>query len=163
VIEQVDPCLLWDLTDGLITPAEKIGSCIKAPESVLDLMADRPLPTPDIQVSPEVIDLVRQGMQRVVSEGTAAGYAELENISSAGKTGTGEFCDVDAREKGLCVPGQWPTHAWYAAFAPYENPEIAVVAFLYNGGEGAITAGPVVREVLETYFALKAGDASRES
>jgi penicillin-binding protein 2 len=163
VIEQIDPCMLWDLTDGAITPAEEIGRCIKAPQSVLDLMAERPLPSPDIQVSPEVIDLVRQGMQRVVTEGTAAGYAELENISSAGKTGTGEFCDTVAREKGLCVPGQWPTHSWYAAFAPYENPEIAVVAFLYNGGEGAITAGPVVREILETYFALKAGDASRDS
>ena len=163
VVQEIEPCLLWDVTDGVITPAEQIGDCIQAPQDVLDVMAERPLPSPDINIPVEVIDLVRQGMQRVVTEGTAAGYAELENISSAGKTGTGEFCDADAREKGLCVPGQWPTHSWYAAFAPYENPEIAVVAFLYNGGEGAVTAGPVVREILETYFALKAGDASRES
>ena len=82
--------------------------------------------------------------RRSRTEGTASDYAQLENISSAGKTGTGEFCDQVSNEKGLCVPGAWPTHAWYAAFAPYEDPEIAVVAFVYNGAEGAITAGPIL-------------------
>ncbi len=104
-----------------------------------------------------------QGMRLVVTEGTAEDYAQLENISSAGKTGTGEFCDKVANDKGLCIPGQWPTHAWYAAFAPYENPEIAVIAFVYNGAEGAITAGPIVKQVLEAYFNLKAIDAARQS
>jgi penicillin-binding protein 2 len=59
------------------------------------------------------------------------------------------------------VPGNWPTHSWYTAFAPFENPEIAVVAFVYNGGEGAITAGPIVKQVIEAYFELKAIDAAR--
>jgi len=60
----------------------------------------------------------------------------------------------------LCKRGQWPTHAWYAAYAPPDNPEIAVVAFIYDGGEGAITAGPVVRDVLKSYYQLKAIDAA---
>jgi penicillin-binding protein 2 len=47
------------------------------------------------------------------------------------------------------------------AFAPYDSPEVAVVAFVYNGGEGASTAGPVVRRVLEAYFNLKAVDAEQ--
>jgi penicillin-binding protein 2 len=114
-------------------------------------------------VQPDVLELVRQGMRLVVSEGTAEDYAQLENISSAGKTGTGEFCDKVADEKGLCIPGQWPTHSWYAAFAPYDEPEIAVVAFVYNGAEGAITSGPIVKQVLEAYFNLKAIDAARQS
>ena len=163
VVEQVEPCLLWDLTDGVITPVEEIGRCIRAPQAVLDQQAERPDPSPDIQVPPDVIELIQQGMRKVVTDGTAAGYAELENISSAGKTGTGEFCDAEARDKGLCVPGQWPTHSWYAAYAPYENPEIAVVVFVYNGGEGAVTSGPVVRQILETYFALKAADSARDT
>ena len=58
--------------------------------------------------------------------------------------------------------GNWPTHSWYAAFAPFENPEIVVVAFVYNGGEGAVTAGPVVRQILEAYFELKAVDAATQ-
>ncbi len=86
-----------------------------------------------------------------------------DNISSAGKTGTGEFCDEAASEQGLCIPGSWPSHAWYVAFAPYENPEIAVIAFVYNGTEGAVTSGPVVKQVLEAYFNLKAIDAARQS
>ena len=45
-----------------------------------------------------------------------------------------------------------PTHAWFTAFAPYENPEIAVVVFVYNGGEGSATAAPVAQKILQTYF-----------
>ena len=55
------------------------------------------------------------------------------------------------------------SHAWTVAFAPYENPEIAVVAFVYNGTEGATVAGPIVRRVLEAYFELKNIDTSGRS
>jgi penicillin-binding protein 2 len=44
------------------------------------------------------------------------------------------------------------------AYAPFEDPEIAVVAFVYNGGEGASVAGPMVRRVLQAYFGIKAID-----
>jgi penicillin-binding protein 2 len=110
-------------------------------------------------------------MRMVVADdnGTAHDYARIgatlptdpETISSAGKTGTGEFCDRLALQRNLCVPGNWPTHAWYVAYAPFENPEIAVVAFVYNGGEGAVTAGPIVKQIFEAYFELKAIDAAR--
>ncbi len=139
VIDDVQPRLLWDYGDGEITDPR------------------------DVDVSPSVIDLVQEGMRLVTTEGTASGYADLETISSAGKTGTGEFCDRQAFERNLCEPGNWPTHSWYAAYAPFENPEIVVVAFLYNGGEGAVTSGPVVRQVLEAYFRLKAIDAARST
>ncbi len=161
-VQTVEPCILWDLLDGAITPVEDIGNCRDLPESILSQLEAREF-TPDLDVQPEVLERVREGMRLVVTEGTAEDYAQLENISSAGKTGTGEFCDKVANDKGLCIPGQWPTHAWYAAFAPYENPEIAVIAFVYNGAEGAITAGPIVKQVLEAYFNLKAIDAARQS
>ena len=60
-----------------------------------------------------------------------------------------------ARPLGLCVPGNWPAHAWFTAYAPYENPEILVMAFVYNGKEGSAVALPVVRDVLEAYFRLE--------
>lgn len=138
VIQKTEPVVRWDLTDGVITPG-----------------------TPDIPVQPWVIQLVQQGMRLVTTEGTANGYADLETISSAGKTGTGEYCDAVAQAKNLCVPGNWPTHSWYTAYAPFENPEIAVVAFVYNGGEGAVSSGPIVKQILEAYFNLKAIDAAR--
>jgi penicillin-binding protein 2 len=133
----VQPEILWDLADGVITPG-----------------------TPDALVSPSVIDLVQEGMRLVTTEGTANTYADLETISSAGKTGTGEFCDRLALERNLCIPGAWPTHAWYAAYAP-SSPEIAVVAFVYNGGEGAVTAGPVVKQSRGLLRGSRAIDAAR--
>ena len=159
VISSIEPCVLWDITDNIKTAAEDIGAnCTSIPESV------RPefLESPDLFVEPWVIQKTQEGMLAVVTEGTAEDYAQLEAISSAGKTGTGEFCDEVARDKGLREPGNWPTHSWYAAYAPYENPEIAVVAFVYNGGEGAVTAGPIVRQVLEAYFAFKSIDTARQ-
>jgi penicillin-binding protein 2 len=41
------------------------------------------------------------------------------------------------------------------SYAPYDNPEIAVVVYVYNGQEGSSVAGPIVRRVLEAYFELK--------
>lgn len=140
VIEEIAPRVLWDLTDGELTPD-----------------------TYDINVEQWVIELTQQGMHMVTLDGgTVYGYGELDKISSAGKTGTGEYCDMEAFEQGLCEPGNWPTHAWYVAYAPFDNPEIAVVAIVYNGGEGAATSGPIVRQVLETYFELKAIDSANQ-
>lgn len=157
VIDSIEPCLLWDISDNVITPADQIGAnCPWIPERVRPTYAE----TPDILVEPWVLQKTQEGMRLVVTEGTAADYAQLETISSAGKTGTGEFCDALAQERGLCEPGNWPTHSWYAAYAPYENPEIAVIAFVYNGGEGAVTAGPIVRQVLEAYFAFRTIDTA---
>ena len=46
-------------------------------------------------------------------------------------------------------------------YAPYDDPEIVVLTFVYNGTEGSTVAGPVVRKVMETYFELKAIDAAQ--
>jgi penicillin-binding protein 2 len=106
-------------------------------------------------VQPWVFDEIRQGMRLAVLEGTLKSEFKNVSIAAAGKTGTAEYCDEFAKAKNLCVPGNWPSHAWTVAFAPYENPEIAVVAFVYNGQEGSTVAGPIVRRVLEAYFGLK--------
>jgi len=164
IIQSFEPCVLWSVTDGEITPLDDLGAtCPTLPEDLRELIIEshEERGTPDVNIDPEVLATVREGMLLVTTEGTAFGYADLENISSAGKTGTGEFCDEVTFEQGLCEPGNWPTHAWYAAYAPYENPEIAVIAFVYYGGEGAVTAGPIVRQILEAYFELRTIDTTR--
>lgn len=45
------------------------------------------------------------------------------------------------------------THAWYIGFAPYENPEIAFVILIEEGGEGSSVATPIASEILKWYFA----------
>ncbi len=103
-----------------------------------------------IPISPVNMAVVREGMFGAVnwSQGTAPG-ARVAGVAVAGKTGTAEFWDP---EIGYDAKGRLPTHAWFTAFAPYDNPEIAVVVFIYNGGEGSAVAVPVASEILHTYF-----------
>jgi penicillin-binding protein 2 len=106
-------------------------------------------------VTPESLRWIQEGMRQAVLVGTAS-KGGLPYVNVAGKTGTAEYCDDIANSKGLCVPGQWPSHAWFVGYAPYENPEVIAVAFVYNGGEGSANAAPIVHDVLDAYFKLKA-------
>jgi penicillin-binding protein 2 len=120
-------------------------------------------------VEPWVIELANQAMRLVVTDGTASRYeidrhAELfrnDSSNSAGKTGTAEYCDNVAQEAGRCQFGAWPSHAWYVGYAPWDDAEIAVVAFFYNGSEGATLSAPVVRRVIDAYFELKSIDSGQ--
>lgn len=105
-------------------------------------------------VSTDNLQVVQEGMRLAVTNGTAMA-ANLPYIAVAGKTGTAEYCDEIAGPLGLCRPGNWPAHAWFTAYAPYENPEIMVMAFVYNGGEGSAVALPIAVETLEAYLRLK--------
>jgi len=111
-------------------------------------------------VQPWVFKKIQEGMRLAVLEGTLkdTGLKDL-NIAVAGKTGTAEYCDKFALAKDLCKPGNWPTHAWTVAFAPLDDPEIALVAFVYNGNEGSTVAGPIISRVMQAYFEIKAVDA----
>jgi len=109
------------------------------------------------------LEIVREGMRLAttlktdpVHSGTAIAEQDaLPYVQVAGKTGTAEFCDNIAAALDRCIPGAWPAHAWFISYAPYSNPEISVVAFVYNGQEGAIWALPVVTQVIDDYFKLK--------
>ena len=152
IVEESTPSYRWDIT-----------------EEPLIEQYDGNVPTGETKtVEPWVIELANQGMRMVVTEGTAHEYteprhAELfrnDSSNSAGKTGTAEYCDNVAQEQGLCQFGAWPSHAWYVGYAPWDDAEIAVVAFVYNGTEGATLSAPVVRRVIDAYFELKAIDST---
>ena len=148
VVQPFSPEMKWDITeDPLITVFDENG-----------------IPTEQKKIVEDwVINLTQEGMRLAVTEGTAerpfTGFEVDEiQIQTAGKTGTAEYCDNVAQSKNLCQPGNWPTHSWYVGYGPFEDPEIAVVAFVYNGGEGASVAAPIVRKIMESYFELKAID-----
>lgn len=105
-------------------------------------------------VSAENLSIVEQAMRFTVTNGTGQ-PANLPYVNVAGKTGTAEYCDEVARPLGLCRPGNWPAHAWFTAYAPFENPEVLAITFIYNGGEGSANALPVVVETMENYFRLQ--------
>ena len=108
-----------------------------------------------VPVSPENLAIVREGMRQVVvnqARGTAASRITLKSFEWAGKTGTAEFGDIIRMDKGKEVRR---AHAWFTAFAPFNNPEIAVVVLLEGGEEsleGSTFAVPVTDEILKAYF-----------
>ena len=104
----------------------------------------------ELSIAPAYINMVREGLYGAVNwdYGTAP-EARLPDIAVAGKTGTAEF--PGPRD----YLGNLPTHAWFTAFAPYEDPEIALVVFVEGGGEGSTTAVPVAKEILRAYFDMQ--------
>lgn len=112
-----------------------------------------------LPASLETLRIVQEGMRAAVTiEGGTALRAQeefLPYVPIAAKTGTAEFCDNVAAALDRCIPGAWPSHAWFMAYAPYGNPEISVIAFVYNGGEGALVALPIASQVIDEYFRLK--------
>ncbi|MCM1984915.1 penicillin-binding protein 2 [Lyngbya confervoides] len=96
-----------------------------------------PLP---LHLKPSTLAVLRQGMRAVVTGGTGPALNVPTIPPAAGKSGTGE--DPPRR-----------SHTWFGAFAPYDQPEIVVVAFGENtGGGGGSVAGPMTLQVLEAYF-----------
>jgi len=102
----------------------------------------------ELPVDGQHLATVAEGMEAAVVWGSAQG-AYLDTVRVAGKTGTAEFFDPDIPPD---EEGNLPTHAWFLAFAPVEDPEIALVVFVYNGGEGTTTAVPIAAEILRYYF-----------
>ncbi|MBI5305195.1 MAG: penicillin-binding protein 2 [Chloroflexi bacterium] len=99
-----------------------------------------------VQVNDHNLAIVREGMREAVVRGTAV-KANLADVTVAAKTGTAEFY-------GPKVNGHLPTHAWFTAFAPYENPQVVVTVFVFGGGEGSEVAGPAAADILRAYFRL---------
>lgn len=88
----------------------------------------------------ENLKIIREGMRMTVTSGSARQLADLP-FSVAGKTGTAQFGN------------QGKTHAWFAGFAPYENPKIVLVILVEGGGEGSSTAVPIAGEIFRAFFA----------
>lgn len=113
----------------------------------------------EVAVDPAHLDTIREGMYGAVNwpQGTAPNV-RIPGIAVAGKTGTAEFSrDWDKDGKAdRDAKGNLPTHAWFIAFAPYQDPEIAVTVFVANGGEGSSVAAPVAAKVLRAYFGVDA-------
>lgn len=91
-----------------------------------------------LEINPEFMDVVRLGMRKVVESGTARG-TNFREFEVAGKTGTAQNPHGN-------------DHSWFVAFAPYDNPTIAICVMVENGGFGAQAALPVAREMLRYHF-----------
>ena len=99
----------------------------------------------DLMLNAETVKIVREGLLAAVKPGGTAYPLFDYPVSVSGKTGTAEYGEADKN-------GRLKTHAWFTAFAPSDNPEIALTVFIENGGSGADNAVPVAKEILDSYF-----------
>lgn len=106
--------------------------------------------TEDLNVNSDNLKAILKGMKGVTSEGGTAysAFADFD-IEVGGKTGSAQTGDgKDA-------------HAWFVGFAPYDDPEIAVVVLVEHGGTGGYTAG-VARKIMEEYFGMNANSVTED-
>jgi penicillin-binding protein 2 len=105
-----------------------------------------------IPMDSEAFAMLHHALQSVVSEGTGK-RAQSKLVQIAGKTGTaqsvgGRFQKTEGEE----VPKQFRDHAWFVAYAPANDPKIAVAVIVENTGHGGTFAAPIAKAVIEEYL-----------
>jgi penicillin-binding protein 2 len=108
-----------------------------------------------LPVNQPTLDLVKLGLWRVVNgdNGTARG-SRLGDINISGKTGTSQVVSRKADESTSeeDMPAHLKSHAWFLAYAPSENPRIAVAVVVEHGEHGSGAAAPLAKEMFKTYL-----------
>ena len=98
-----------------------------------------------LDLSPAVFTFLRRSLWGVVNDGGTGAAARLARVAVAGKTGTAQTVRGSHASKGQ-------DHAWFAAFAPADDPTVVVVVLVERGGKGGQAAAPIARKILEGIF-----------
>jgi penicillin-binding protein 2 len=99
-----------------------------------------------LNLKPTTIKLLREGLRKVVSDGTGKVLNKPTIPPVAGKSGTAEAWKRGVKQN----------HAWFGAYAPADNPEVLIVAFAeHSGGGGGSVAAPMILQIMEDYFQRK--------
>ncbi len=119
-----------------------------------------PKPLKTLPLKQENIDVIKNAMIGVNKEGTGARAFAGAGYVAAGKTGTAQvFSYKGAEHKTEKMQANLRDHALYIAYAPADNPKIAVAVLVENGGFGAQAAAPIARQVFDYYLLGKLPNA----
>ena len=123
-----------------------------------------PRPIRDLNLKQRNVDVIRHAMVGVNKEGTGARAFAGAPYEVAGKTGTAQVYSLKgAQYKEHAVKKELRDHALFIAYAPAENPKIALAVLVENGGFGAQSAAPIARMVIDYYLLGKLpGGAAKE-
>ena len=143
--KNIDITIIKDImnSDGTTETREKLNSFVNS-----ELNLNSNMQNEVTGVSAETLSIVKEGMRSVAMDEGGTAYTVFKdfNIELGGKTGSAE-----AGANNSIV------NAWFVGFAPYDNPEIAVIVMVENGGHGYYTAD-VVKAVVDEYFGANKAD-----
>ena len=112
-----------------------------------------------LAVSPQNLEVIRRALEGVVKEGTSARVFTNAGYISAGKTGTAQVFGLKGEKYVESrVAERLRDHAWYIAYAPADNPTIALAVLVENGGFGASAAAPIARAAFDYHLLGKQPD-----
>jgi len=107
----------------------------------------------EVQLAPDAVQAVRNGLWRVVNEqGGTGSNAKVEGLDVSGKTGSVQVIAYSGWIKATSLPFKFRDHAWFASFAPRDNPQMVVVVFVEHGGAGGADAAPLAKLMFESRF-----------
>jgi len=112
------------------------------------LFQAKPIVKSRLDADPKNLALVQKALQGVIREGTGRG-ARLPYLEAAGKTGTSQ---VVALEKEKVKKKEHQNHAWFVAYAPCEEPQLALAVLVEHGGGGGAVAAPLAKRLMAAYF-----------
>ena len=126
-------------SDGNNIPKEEINKKVNEKLGISEEVCK----VEDLKLKTETIEAIKKGMKGVTSESGGTAYYVFSDLDMviAGKTGSAETEEKDK------------VNGWYTGFAPYNNPEIAVVVFIENAGAGGNVA-PAAKEIMQEYFGM---------
>ncbi|MGD9331321.1 MAG: penicillin-binding protein 2 [Desulfobacterales bacterium] len=119
------------------------------------LRESSPLVAGRLPVSEETLALAQKGMWEVVQgERGTARIARLKNIDISGKTGTAQVVSREKIEESeeAANTHKYKDHAWFVAYAPSDNPRLAIAVIVEHGEHGSSAAAPVAKEMIKTYL-----------
>jgi penicillin-binding protein 2 len=107
----------------------------------------------EVPIKKENFEIVIKGLYKVVNEGGTGRAARIRGLDICGKTGTHLVLSLENPNYKQLVKQKrfWP-HAWFVSFAPRNNPEIAMVVFVENGGDAGAVAAPIARKIYKKIF-----------
>jgi len=110
-------------------------------------------------VSEKTLQIVQEALRGAVNDPHGTGWTcALKGVKVAGKTGTAQVVRLpDNFKKGDMnrMPQKFRDHAWFVAYAPFEDPKIAIAVLVEHGGFGASAAAPIAKKVIEKFLNLE--------
>ncbi len=130
-----------------VTFKPQIVNRIVSPEGKV-IKTFEPVMNSNAQIKKDVFKIVRDGMKGVVNEPSGTAYgSRVQTVNMCGKTGTAQSVGEKGRNLG--------DHAWFIAYAPAEEPSIAVSVLVEYGGHGSSAAAPVAKTITESLLVPK--------